>query len=80
MKYIYLKDTNGKIIGHLQVDEDRDISIIKSFINGYLCRDDLVLNEEGLTNLFEALLEKNYIFEYYFNFNAEHLCFDVEEE
>ena len=77
MKYIYLKNKKGEVIGHLEFsDLYVNISMIKSFINGYLCRDDLTFGEEELTNLLETLIEKNYIMAYHFDFSAEQIWLD----
>ena len=79
MEYFYLKNKKGEVIGHLEVNDYISLLEVKSFISGYLCRDDLVLGEEELTNLFETLLEKDYILAYHFNFSAETIWLDCGE-
>lgn len=78
MEYIYLKNKKGEVIGHLECFNEEDVRIIKAFIQGYLCRNDLD-SEETLINLFESLIDKCYIVGYHI---ADYtiLELDFEEE
>ena len=64
MKFIYITNRKGKVIGHLEVFKEEDIELTKAFIQGYLYKNDLD-SKEALINLCEYLMDKCYILAYH---------------